>query len=452
MIDVQTTPPPPPPQQPQGSMLRARVAALRVAGRGGARRAARTLTGPRLRRAALAAWTWARARLRALMRRSGLTDFGLSVVLLAAGGFLVGGIFAWRELTLIAVGVVAVMAVCVLYTMAHADVAAQLHLSDRRLRVVPDGLRSATATVAITNSANRGLRPLRLLVPCGEDRWSPRTTSLRPGESWSGDNAVPGRRRGVIVVGPVSTVRADPLGLFRHERQVAAAEEVIVHPRTVKLDPLGSGLLRDLEGQATRTIVSHDLEFHALREYVPGDDRRHIHWRTSARTGRYMIRQFVDTRSSHLAIVVSGSRTDYADEDEFEAALSVGASIASRANRDNQTVSVLAAGHTATRSAGSRLLDPFSRAEWGGRRSPGLRALIDARLGRLRGVTVGILIGGSRLEAKALQQAGERLGPQVKLVGIRVGGESSRAVTGGGLTVLNVARLADLPRVLRALG
>ena len=115
---------------------------------------------------------------------------------------------------------------------------------------------------------SRSLRPLRLLVPCGDDPWSPRTARLAPDESWSGTNTVPGRRRGVLTVGPVSTVRADPLGLFRHEKQVAEAIELIVHPRTVRLDPLGAGLLRDLEGQATRTIVSHDLEFHALRRQL----------------------------------------------------------------------------------------------------------------------------------------------------------------------------------------
>lgn len=427
------------------------VSVARVASRATARRAADAARGADLVAWLRAAWEW----LRAIVRRTGLTDFGVSVVLLAVACFAVGGTYAWRELTLIGVGGVAVIAVCVIYTLAHADVTATLSLSDRRLRVTPDRVREATVTVSVANSSprNRSLRPLRILVPCGEDAWSPRTTALASGESWSASNLVPGRRRGVITVGPVSTVRADPLGLFRHEKQVAEAEEIIVHPRTVRLDPLGSGLLRDLEGQATRTIVSHDLEFHALREYVPGDDRRHIHWRTSARTGHYMVRQFVDTRSSHLAIVVSGSKADYENEDEFEAALSVGASIARRAGQDNQAVSVVAAGYTATRGVRGRLLDPFSRAQLGGRRSMALRPLIEQRVARLQGVTVGILIGGSRLEPRVFQQAGEPLGGQVKLVGVRVGGDGGRSVaTAGNLTLLNVSRVDELPRVLRALG
>jgi hypothetical protein len=423
------------------------VSVARVASRATAQRAAK-VDFPGVARLV---WEWVRA----LVRRSGLTDFGVSVVLLGLGCLTVGGAYGWRELTLIGVGAVAIVAVCVVYTLAHADVFAQLRLSARRLRIVSERVLEAEATITITNSSprNRRLRPLRILVPCGDDRWSPSTDPLAAGESWERSRAVPGRRRGIITVGPVSTVRADPLGLFRHERQVADAEEIIVHPRTVRLDPLGSGLLRDLEGQATRTIVSHDLEFHALREYVPGDDRRHIHWRTSARTGRYMVRQFVDTRSSHLAIVVSGASGEYRDEDEFEMALSVGASIARRAGQDNQAVSVVAAGFTATRGARGRLLDPFSRAQIGARRTLALRPMIEHRVSRLGGVTVGILIGGSRLDPKVFQQAGEPLGVQVKLVGIRVGGERSRGVAAaGGLTLLSVARLEELPRVLKALG
>ncbi|HEY7225980.1 MAG TPA: DUF58 domain-containing protein [Micromonosporaceae bacterium] len=424
------------------------VSAARAAGRATVDRAAQAATRENLRQLTDQAWQ----ALRLFVRRTGLTDFGISVVLLGVACFAIGTAMSWRELTLIGVGGVAVVAVCVVYTLAHADVTATLNLSNRRLRVTPEA-KVATVTVSITNaSTSRPLRPLRILVPCGEDRWSPRTSTLSPGQTWSAGNPVPGRRRGVVTVGPVSTVRADPLGLFRHEKEVAEATEIIVHPRTVRLDPLGSGLLRDLEGQATRTIVSHDLEFHALREYVPGDDRRHIHWRTSARTGRYMVRQFVDTRSSHLAVIVSGAKGEYENEAEFETALSVGASIATRASHDSQTVSVLAAGHTATPEAKARLLDPFSRAEWGSRRSLALRPMIEKRAARLGGVTVGIVIAGSTLDAKQVQRAGEPLGPQVKLVGIRVGADGGRAVvTGGTLTMLSVARLEDLPRVLRAL-
>ena len=55
-----------------------------------------------------------------------------------------------------------------------------------------------------------------------------------------------------------------------------------------------------------------DLAFHALREYQPGDDRRYIHWRSSAKAGRLLVRQFLDTRRSHLSIVVDADPDLYA--------------------------------------------------------------------------------------------------------------------------------------------
>jgi hypothetical protein len=83
-----------------------------------------------------------------------------------------------------------------------------------------------------------------------------------------------------------------------------------------------------------------------------------------------------------------------------------------------------------------------------------LRPLIEQRVARLGGVTVGILIAGSRVDPRVFQHAGEPLGAQVKLVGIRVGGSGGgRSVTvAGGLTLLSVSRLEELPKVLKALG
>ena len=99
-------------------------------------------------------------------------------------------------------------------------------------------------------------------------------------------------------------MRGDPLGLVRRTVRWTDVTELFVHPRTVSLESLGAGLLRDLEGETTQDLSMSDLAFHALREYQPGDDRRYIHWRSSAKAGRLLVRQFLDTRRSHLSVVV----------------------------------------------------------------------------------------------------------------------------------------------------
>ena len=103
-------------------------------------------------------------------------------------------------------------------------------------------------------------------------------------------------------------------------REVVSGRRVdlYVHPRTTLLPSLTAGWIRDLEGRTTNDLSTSDVAFHTLREYSPGDDRRHIHWRTTARLGTLMVRQFVDTRRSHLGLVLSTDDSDWADDDSFE--------------------------------------------------------------------------------------------------------------------------------------
>ncbi|MEK8225714.1 DUF58 domain-containing protein [Oerskovia sp. M15] len=78
------------------------------------------------------------------------------------------------------------------------------------------------------------------------------------------------------------------------------------------------------------------MSFHALRDYVPGDDRRHIHWKTTARTGQLMVRQFEETRRSHLAVILSTRSEDYGHADEFELAVSSCGSLGLQAIKEDR--------------------------------------------------------------------------------------------------------------------
>ena len=134
---------------------------------------------------------------------------------------------------------------------------------------------------------------------------------LTPGDAHEELFVVPTSRRGVIQVGPATTVQGDPLGLMRRTLTWTERTELFVHPRTVALESLGAGLLRDLEGSTTEDVSMSDLAFHALREYQPGDDRRYIHWRSSAKAGKLLVRQFLDTRRSHVTVIVDPDPEQY---------------------------------------------------------------------------------------------------------------------------------------------
>ena len=168
---------------------------------------------------------------------------------------------------------------------------------------------------------------------------------------------LPTARRGVIPVGPATSVRGDPLGLLRRSVPWTEPVPLFVHPRIAPLGHLGAGFLRDLEGQPTPDLSPADIAFHALRDYQPGDDRRFVHWMTSARVGKLMVRQFTDTRRAHLAVVVDGSRSAYVDGsadlcEEFELAISIAGSLGVRAVSDEQDVSMMVAGHDVACASG----------------------------------------------------------------------------------------------------
>ena len=116
---------------------------------------------------------------------------------------------------------------------------------------------------------------------------------------------VPTHRRAVIIAGPARSVRGDQLGLLRRSVEWSEPVELFVHPKTVRLHATAAGLVRDLEGQVSNRITNNDLAFHALRPYVPGDDRRYVHWRTSARIGQLMVRQFQETRRSQIVLALT---------------------------------------------------------------------------------------------------------------------------------------------------
>ena len=224
---------------------------------------------------------------------------------------------------------------------------------------------------------------------------------------------------------------------------------MFVHPVTVRLARTGAGLLRDLEGQATRDLSNSDLAFHTLREYVPGDDHRHIHQRTSARMGTWMIRQFVDTRRSHLVLAVDADTGQYRDEDEFELAISVACSIGLRALADGQDISVAAGPQHVSASTPVMLLDGAAGLEIGGE-ADGLAAAAQATA-HLRDVTVAVMVTGSGSDISHIRAAAARFSPDVATIVVRCDRNASPGVASvAGVRVMTVPRLDVLAGVVLA--
>lgn len=148
---------------------------------------------------------------------------------------------------------------------------------------------------------------------------------LAPREEITTTYQVPTRRRGIVDVGPLRIARRDPLGLVRLSWPYGKSVRVWVHPRVYPLLHVPVGTNRSLDGVVDK--VQHgSITFHALREYVAGDDLRHVHWRTSAHIGQLMVREHVDTSLPRIAVVLD-DRPEVYDGDGFEDAVDAAASV-----------------------------------------------------------------------------------------------------------------------------
>jgi uncharacterized protein (DUF58 family) len=365
----------------------------------------------------------------------------VSAVVLGTAGWLLG----WVELTVVGAALAAALLAAGVLTVGRSTYAVDLHLSDHRVTV---GQR-AVGRLEVRNTSRRRLLPARIELPVGRGAADFDLPSLGPGAAHEDLFAIPTTRRAVVPVGPVRSVRGDPLGLLRRRVRWTDAIDLYVHPELVSLGGAASGILKDLEGQATRVVSDSDMSFHALRDYVAGDDRRHIHWKSSAKMGDLMVRQFEDTRRTHTAIALSTSTDDYADADEFELGVSTAASIGVQALRDERELTVLAGTGRLRGETAARLLDAFSGLEAApaGRGSAHLAQWI-AR--EARDASVAVLVTGSVPDTAALRANAVHIPPGVRtIVLICEAGRAVEVASHGSLSLATVGSLPDLPRVLR---
>jgi uncharacterized protein (DUF58 family) len=401
---------------------------------------------------AIARW-WGRA-------AAVVTPLGWSLLLLVPFAFGLGYGLGWIELVAAGYAGVVLIVVATLYLIGRSGF--QVALTVPHSRVVVG--EAANGVVTLSNPTRRRLPGVKVEVPIGAGIAELAMPSTAKRASVERDFPVPTARRGVLVVGPVRTVRADPIGLVRRELVWTGTTEVFVHPRTIGIPSTSTGFIRDLEGNPTRDLSNSDVSFHALREYMPGDERRYIHWKSTAKTGRYMVRQFEETRRSHLMIALSLGAADYAAEDEFEMAVSVTGSLGARAIRDARDVSVVASERTpefakrkvlAVRTLSTltrtRLLDDLAVVE---RAESALTILDVARISaeQVSGISVAFLVCGSTTSAAELRAASTKFPLGVEVIAIVCDPDTVPGLRRvAGLSVLTIGSLEDLQKSLQRL-
>ena len=280
---------------------------------------------------------------------------GAAVALWIAGQSL-----GWWEPVVASIVIAATLALCALFLIGRTAYDVGLDLN--RTHVVVG--ERAVGALTLANTGRRAILPSRVVLPVGAGRGVFSVGRLAAGASAEELFAIPTHRRG-IVEGRPRERRARRSARARSSACTAATSRSTFscHPRTVLFEGQSLGFLRDLEGLPATDLSPDDVSFHALREYQPGDDLRHVHWKSTARTGSVMVRQYEETRRSHFVIGLSRHPGDYRTPDEFELAISVAGSLGLRALRDSQRVEVRVQGRSLPAASGKQFLDSLSGLE-----------------------------------------------------------------------------------------
>lgn len=381
-------------------------------------------------------------RVAAVVRPLGWIAMALAVLL-----WIAAFAYGWEEALIAAAVVTAIIALSVPFLFGRTAYDVDLDLT--RTRVVVG--ERAVGALTLTNATGRPLLASEVVLPVGGGRGVFDVPRLAAGAAHEELFAIPTSARGVLDVGPVSVLRGDPLGLFERTHDRRQAVELFVHPRTTALEGLSLGHMRDLEGLPVQQLERDDVSFHALREYFPGDDLRHVHWKSTARTGDVMVRQYEQTRRSHFVVGLSTHPDEYREPDEFELAISVAGSVGLRALRDSRVLDARVQQQKLRADTGRRFLDALAALEPSRPRDGGLVHLAGAMAAGAPQAAVAVLVCGSRVDAGDLRLACSRLPYGVRVLAVvadaRADAPALRRV--GDADVVTIGALDQLGRAVR---
>ena len=291
-----------------------------------------------------------------------VTSFGWLVIGAAIAGF-VGAILAgWAEAFALFVACLSLLIIAIILVAAPSPYRVFLRLAQER---VVAGQTALGEIRVVNDTARRGGSEV-IELPIGTGVAEFVIPGVSSHETWDEFFSVLTRRRGVIEIGPARTVRSDGLGLLRRVRSWDNPVTLYVHPRTVRIPFEATGFQVDVEGVVTAKLSSSDVSFHALRDYEPGDDRRVVHWQSTARLGKLIVRQYEETHRSHHLIVLDTSRSSW-DRDSFEDGVSVAASLALAGISASRTVSFAAGKTWVPATNAGAMLDALSSLPMSGR-------------------------------------------------------------------------------------
>jgi len=168
--------------------------------------------------------------------------------------------------------------------------------------------------------------------------------TLGQGEAVEFEYQVTLDRRGLHTFPALMAESRAPFGFFRRNGNIDIPTRTLVYPEVRPLKRLEL-LDRQLTAQVARPRAGVGYEVMGVRPYRPGDSPRHIHWRTVARTGTLISKEFADEAQPGLTLVIDLFNYHYPTTESkhtpFEWAVKAAASIGDYAQHRGYSLYVI---------------------------------------------------------------------------------------------------------------
>ena len=278
-----------------------------------------------------------------------MTARGKSTMFLAAGLYLASWGFGTHAMYPVAVGLLAAPVLAWLWIRLTAR-PTELRRRTGRRELVEGG----RVTVEVEIRAEGGVLPARatMLEQVGE--LGPRELPLRQrGHALYGRYVIDPAPRGRYTLSAASLRFDDPLGLAESHAKLDRTDTLLVYPRVYELEGLftDAGSSGGDEGRALlHRTAGYDL--HSIRDFQQGESLRRVHWRSTAKRRKLMVKELTELPRDESAVLLDGDRSANVGgpgTSSFDAEVRAAASLLNRMVESGQRCSLVIHGLTRRR-------------------------------------------------------------------------------------------------------
>lgn len=280
-----------------------------------------------------------------------MTGSGTLIFYLGLGSNLLNGGSALFKGHLLACALAAILlASMVLARLARRKLKLTPYVPDRVTQGLPFEITCRVENDTAKTAVDVNLRLIGLPRRTGlEQEFGPYLGDIEPGQSKTGSWTLTLTQRGRYVVDSIHQATVFPFGLWRDWYRHEVARSFLVYPKFHPLLTLDMPVGRKYQpgGMALTSSVGDSTEFLGVREFRAGDSLRMIHWRSWARRGKPVVKEFQEEFFCRIALVLDTflSAADVkARRPDFEASISLAAAVSDQISRDEYVIDLFAAG------------------------------------------------------------------------------------------------------------